>query len=173
MPSWKGGVASLPRVRIPISAPNLKGNFMEIRFASNKELNDVVKLNKMFAKENCCNGIINDDYQYYKDKEVAICVVENKIVGYCYGTIEEESSNRSYCEKGEKSYYIEEMYVEKLYRNKGIGKELFSYVENFYKDKGCSLIKLNAVSKDYKKLLELYIEELGMDFISAYLVKRV
>lgn len=38
---------------------------------------------------------------------------------------------------------------------------------------GAKTLRLNAVSKNYKSLLNFYIDISGMDFISAYLIKKL
>lgn len=65
------------------------------------------------------------------------------------------------------------MYIDKEYRNQGIGKRLYQYLEQYAIDNKCVSIQLNAVSKDYKSLLKFYIEELGFEFLNAFLIKHI
>lgn len=144
-----------------------------IRFAKKEELKDVSKLSKMFASENCCNGIVADSENYYLDKTVAVAIVDSKIVGYAYGKIETVQKEKSYAHKGELMFYLEEMYVVPEKRNLNIGEEMFNFLEDFSKKQGVSVLELNAVSKDYLKLLDFYINKLNMTFFSAYLYKKI
>ena len=144
---------------------------MEIRFAKSNELIEIEKLSKCFEKENCCNGIVSDTKDYYLDKTVA--VVNNEIVGYAYGKFETSKKNKSYVLKGEKIFYLEEMYILPEKRNLHIGEQLFNFLENYAKNQGASVIELNAVSKSYLKLLDFYINKLNMTFLSAYLYKKI
>ncbi len=144
---------------------------MEIRVASKDDLKSVARLSEMFAKEGCCNNIVADNEEYFEDKCVWICEEERQIVAYAYGNIEEEENRRSYAERGDKFFELEEIYVLPQYRSKGIGQKLFHEIEMFAMQKGAKTMRLNAVSKNYKSLLKFYIDMLGMEFISAYLVK--
>lgn len=145
----------------------------QIRFSNENEIQRLVELSEAFEQEECCNGIVSDDYNHFANKKVAVCLVKGEIVGYCYGTIEKEDMMRSYSNVGDLIYYLDEMYLLPEYRNCGIGKRLFEYVEKYAKQNSCKTIRLNAVSKDYKRLLSFYIEELGMNFWSAFLVKNI
>ena len=146
---------------------------MIIKIATKEQLKDVAKLSEMFANENCCNGIVADSKDYYLDKTVAVAVVNNEIVGYAYGKFETSKKNKSYVLKGEKIFYLEEMYILPEKRNLHIGEQLFNFLENYAQNQGASAIELNAVSKSYLKLLDFYINKLNMTFLSAYLYKKI
>ncbi len=146
---------------------------MEIRFARINEIDQLVELSKKFADENCCNGVVADDYNYFFGKKVAVVVNKDVIIGYAYGEVGIEITNRSYSKINDKYYYIDEMYIDKEYRNQGIGKRLYQYLEQYAIDNKCVSIQLNAVSKDYKSLLKFYIEELGFEFLNALLIKHI
>ena len=77
------------------------------------------------------------------------------------------------CKKGQKSFYIEEIYIDKKYRNSGVGLKLFEFIENYAKQNNCDLLETTAVSKDYEKLLNFYIKKLNMNFWSANLIKKL
>ena len=146
---------------------------VEVRLCKENEIQYLVKLSKDFENENCCNNIKSDDYNYFKSIKVYVAVIDNEIIGYAYGKEDCENNERSYSKKGDKYFELEEIYVSKLFRSQGVGKMLYWYIEAMAKFNGCKTIRLNAVSKDYKRLLKFYIEELKMDFISAYLVKQI
>lgn len=144
-----------------------------IRFAERNELKYVAELSQMFADENCCNGIVADNEEYFVDKNVAVAVDNNQIVGFAYGTFEFAQRNRSYIKKDEKIFYVETVYVIPEKRNLKYGEKLFCFLEQYAKEQGASVLELNAVSKDYLSILKFYIEQLGMNFFSAYLYKRI
>ena len=146
---------------------------MIIRFFENNELTAIAKLSKAFANENCCNGIVADNVDYFRDKKVAVVIDNGEIIGYGYGTFDLSKKNKSYIRKNEKLFYIEEMYVVKNKRNLGVGIKLFQFLEDYAKTNGANIIELNAVSKDYNKLLNFYIKKLNMNFLSAYLYKKI
>ena len=145
----------------------------EIRFALKSESVQLEKLSKQFANENCCNGIIADNQDYFFDKNVVVCVVDKQIVAYAYGELETELKPKSYASAGDKYFYLDEIYVAPEFRSLGVGKKLYAYLEDYAKQNGAKTIRTNAVSKNYVKLLNFYINELGMDFWSAFLVKKI
>lgn len=146
---------------------------MIIRFAKKEELKAIADLSAAFAKEGCCNGIVADDEKYFEDKQVAIALDKDIVIGYAYGEIEAAKKNKSYVKKGDKVFYLEEMYVVPSKRNKNVGEKLFKFLEKEARQKGAQVLELNAVSKDYKKLLKFYIEQMNMKFFSAYLYKEL
>ena len=146
---------------------------MQIRFAKKEDLKNVANLSESFAKEGCCNGIVADDEKYFEDRQIAIAVDKDVIIGYAYGEIETAEKDKSYIKKGDKVFCLEEMYVVQSKRNMNVGKKLYEFLENEAKKKGVSVIELNAVSKNYKRLLKFYLDDLDMKFLSAYLYKKL
>jgi len=146
---------------------------IEIRFALEQESMDISKLSQKFALENSCNGIIADNSDYFKNKNVAVAIANNEIVGYCYGNVCIEDKNRSFAKKEDKYFDLAEIYILPKFRNFGIGEKLYNFIETYAKENLCKTIRLNAVSKDYKKLLSFYIDKLNMAFWSAFLIKYI
>ena len=146
---------------------------VEVRLCKKEEIEEVVKLSSEFEEEGCCNGVKSDNYEYFLARKVVVAIDEGKIIGYAHGGEEVEEKDRTYAKAGDKYFELDEIYVKKEYRSQGVGKMLYWYLEAMASMKGCKTVRLNAVSKDYKKLLNLYIDELGMEFISAYLVKQI
>lgn len=146
---------------------------LNIGFAENGELDEVVRLGKKFESEKCCNGIIADDKEYFSDKKVVIAKLNDTVAGYCYGKFEIKQKDAGKFKKGQKIFYVEELYVDKPYRGEKIGHKLFSFVENYAKENGCEWIETTAVSKNYKALLSFYIDKLNMEFWSAEIIKKL
>lgn len=144
-----------------------------IEFAESGELNDIAELSKKFESEKCCNGIVADNKEFFSDKKVAVAKIDGSIVGYCYGTFEIKEKDSSKFKKGQKSFYIEELFVDKQFRNNEIGRTLFRFMENYAKENCCDLIETTAVSKNYKSILSFYIDKLDMEFWSAEIIKKL
>lgn len=147
---------------------------IKIRFARADDCDNIADLSKQFADECCCNGVNAESEEFYKDKRVLVATTSNNlIVGYLYFEIEREEKTRSFSKKGDQILWIEELFVLPSYRKNGAGKMLFDFAETCAKENKCKTMRVNAVSKDYKRLLKFYIEKLGMDFWSAFLIKRI
>ena len=69
-------------------------------------------------------------------------------------------------------FEIEELYILPQYRCMGLGKLLFQHVEKIVSNE-VEYIMLSTATKNWKAILHFYIEELGMEFWSARLYKRV
>lgn len=89
--------------------------------------------------------------------------MDNIPIGYAYGNKKQK----------EKYYYVEEIYVQPKFRSLGCGAKLFMKLKEEAEEMGCSSLRLNAVSKDYKRLLHFYIDEMGMEFWSAFLTMKL
>lgn len=144
-----------------------------IEFAKEEDLSAIAALSKAFEEEQCCNGIVADKENFFATKKVVIAKVEEKLIGYCYGEEEIKQRNTTFFKKGQKSFYLEEIYIDKKYRNKKIGTKLFNFIENYAQKIGCEIIETTAVSKDYQKLLSFYIDKLNFNFWSASLIKKL
>lgn len=145
----------------------------KIVVADKEDIKQVVKLSENFAEENCCNGIVKDDFKHFENFDVFVIKEANDVVGYGYGSFEIKNKTNSMYSKGQKSFYIEEIYILPDYRDLGLGKKLFAALEDYAKQNNCDIIETTAVSKDYKKLLDFYITKNNMQFWSASLIKKI
>lgn len=144
-----------------------------IKIATAKDLQQVLELNHLFAEEQICNGIAPDTLEDLADQIVFVAEKNHKIVAYLYGNIQPSNNKILHCQKGDKTFFLEELYVLPEYRNGGLGKQLANFAIKFAKQQGCTNIQVDAVSKNYKSLMKFYIENLGFDFWSAWLVKKI
>ena len=143
-----------------------------IEFKNESDIPTLVELSKTFEEENICNGIVADDYDYFKKVDVAVARLKGEIIGYIHGRFEYKTENNKFFYVGQKTYYIEEMYIKKEYRSMGVGKELFKFIEEYAKMESAEYIEVTAVSKDYKRLLDFY-EEVGMMYWYSELNKKL
>ena len=66
----------------------------------------------------------------------------------------------------------EELYVIPEMRSQGLGKKLFSFAEDAVSEEA-EYVMLSMAAKNWKPLLRFYTEELGMEFWSARLFRRL
>ncbi len=135
-------------------------------------INELMNLSYIWEQEQTMPSYISNEKEYYIDKDLFIAYDEGKIIGYIVGNKKIQTKKTSYNSVGDMAFTIDEIYVLKEYRNKGIGKTLYQFLEDILKDT-VDFIHLTSASYDYKSLLKFYVDELEMEFKYAVLVKRL
>ena len=132
----------------------------------------LIALSKEWERENSCYGYRSNSADDLKEKRVFVATDNDLICGYLFGhctTTEKDTS----IYKAKTAYFeIEELYVKAQYRNRGIGKKLFLYAEKAVSP-DVDMIMLTAAAKNFRAVLHFYIDELGMEFWSVRLFKRI
>lgn len=130
---------------------------------------ELIDLSKRWYDEDCSYGMVVNTKEDIKEP-LCVAINNNKIIGYIFGHYFIQENKTSYIELKDKCFMIDELYVLPEYRNQGIGKELFKLLENKIKE-NCTYITLSTSTKNYKKILHFYVDELEMNFHSAFLIK--
>ncbi len=138
-------------------------NNVVIRKASLEDLNTIQELNNYLfklEKDNYDSTLIKDWPLSKKGKEyfsdlienhyVIVAIVDNSIVGYLAGSIEEKGSYEE-IQYGE----INNMFLKEESRGLGIGKSLINYFKDYCREKNISNIKVVASFKN-KNAIEFY-----------------
>lgn len=146
---------------------------MEIRLCKKEELPLVLEMSNDFLAENCCNGLVPDTLEELSKYEIYLAVRDGEILGYAYGQAATASRDRGPVRAGEMTYSVEIIYCRPACRSMGVGRLLFQRLEDRARELGCASLQLAAVSKSWQKLLHFYIDELGMEFWSAVLLKKL
>lgn len=137
---------------------NNKDNF-KIRKANLKDLNDILALHFKLAKKEHreYDKKLDLDWTYgagkfffkdriiKKDGFVEIIESNNKIIGYLCGAI----SKKSYLSQKFKYAELDNMYIEKKFRSKGIGKLLVENFTEWCKKNKIDIINVSIYSKSY------------------------
>ncbi len=142
----------------------------ELRKLNEDTVEQLIYLSEKWKEEDCCYGMevnTRSDLQ----EPLAVALENGKIVGYAFGHFYTQEHKTSYIETGQPCFSLDELYVLPEYRGMGIGKKLFQLIENEVKPQ-CTYMTLSTSTKNYKAILKLYIEELGMNFHSAFLIKQ-
>ena len=142
----------------------------EFRKLDEDTIEQLICLSRKWKDEDCCYGMEVNTQEDLKEP-LAVALDNGKIVGYVFGHFYSQKQKNSYIEVGEQCFEVDELYVLPEYRSRGIGKRLFHTIENEVKAK-CTYITLTTSTKNYKAILKLYVEELGMNFHSAFLIKQ-
>lgn len=139
------------------------------------ELNDnivsqLIELSKIWADEGVSFGLVPNTKDNLKEP-CFIALDDKKVVGYVFGHFYETEKKTSYAEIGEKCFDIDEIYVLKEYRNKGIGRKLFQRIEEEVNN-SAKFITLVTSTKDYKKIMKFYDQDNKMTFHDAFFFKK-
>lgn len=143
----------------------------ENRKLDSDTINQLIELSRLWVEEDCSYGMAVNDADDLREP-VAVALDGEKVVGYAFGHFYMQENRTSYIEIGSRCFTVDELYVLPQYRSQGIGKALFRMLENQIKE-DCAYITLATSTKNYKAILKLYIEELGMNFHSAFLIKNM
>lgn len=132
----------------------------------------LIALSKEWEQENSCYGYRGNNSEDFKDKRIFVAAEGDLIFGYLLGHNAQAEKDTSIYRGGTKYFEIDELYVTPQHRNSGIGKELFSCAERAVSP-DVNMIMLVTATKNFREILHFYIDELGMDFWSASLFKKI
>lgn len=138
-----------------------------------KLLETLIALSGDWEAENSTYGYRKNDRSDIEGNRIFLAEQDGEILGYLFGQEDKAERASSIMEDGTAYFEIEELYVVPSHRSMGIGRSLFQYAEQTVKAAGIRYIMLSTATKNYKSILHFYIDELGMDFWSARLFKRI
>lgn len=143
----------------------------EFREPKGETAEQLIALSHLWVEEDCAYGMVpNEESDLCEPLIVALD--GEKIVGYIFGHFYVQKNKTSYIEIGSNCFSVDELYVLPQYRNQGIGRTLYQILEAQVAGQ-CSYMTLSTSTKDYKSILKLYVEDLGMNFHSAFLIKTI
>ena len=143
-----------------------------IHEAKQSDTKRLLELSLMWEKEDSCYGYranIEDDL---RDRYI-LAAYDDELIAYIFGKEEIQDKQTSVIDKNMHYFEIEELYVHPLYRSHGIGKQLMESLEKELKKKGLEMMVLSTATKNWKAIMHFYIDEIGMNFWSARLYKRL
>lgn len=135
-------------------------------------LRKLIDLSGDWAKENSCYGYRANEQTDIEGNRIFVAEEGSAIIGYLFGHKENSEKASSIMPNGTSFFEVEEFYVKPEYRSRGIGQELFSYVEAAVSGE-TEFIMLSTATKNWKAIFHFYLEECGMEFWSARLYKKI
>ena len=135
-------------------------------------LEKLLQLSAQWAAEQNCYGYYPNTEADIEGKRFFLAEDEDGIEAYLLGKIEPAKNMKSIMPEGTLYFEVEELYVVPEKRSQGIGEALFRFAEEKIK-KEAEFIVLSTASKNSKAILHFYLDELGMQFWSARLFKRI
>lgn len=136
-------------------------------------LDRLISLSADWERENCCHGYVKNTPADIAGNRVFLAEGDNDtILGYLFGHMETAERQTSIYDLGTKWFEVEELYVRPENRDQGVGQALFRHMERAVADEA-EMVLLGTASKNCRAILHFYIDELGMEFWSARLFKRL
>ncbi len=132
---------------------------------------ELIALSEDWESEQSCHGYRKNEASDIDGNRIFTVRENGLLIGYLFGHNEKAKQASSVTAEGAVCFEVEELYVRPEYRSRGIGSSLFRYAEERIKD--ADFIMVGTATKNYKAILHFYIEELGMDFWSARLFKKI
>jgi ribosomal protein S18 acetylase RimI-like enzyme len=126
-----------------------------------------------WENENNCRGYLRNDEESLSGFRIFVAEADTKVIGYIFGSAETSKDMGAVMPDNSTYFEIEELYIKPEYRSKGVGRTLMKYLEDTLLTENIDKIVLSTASKDYKRILHFYIEEMGMSFWSARLFKEL
>ena len=133
----------------------------------------LIAMSAEWERENSCHGYRKNEPADLEGNRIFVAEEAGQILGYLYGREEKANKTTSIMSEQTRCFEVEELYVIPEHRNKGVGKALFCLAEKQAMQDGIQFMMVATATKDYKKILHFYIDELGMDFWSARLFKKL
>ena len=135
-------------------------------------LNELIRMSEDWEKENSCHGYRKNDKSDIDGNRIFLAYDGDTVIGYLFGYAEKSKESSSIMPDGTPCFEIEELYIRPEYRNQGIGRKLFDFVENTVRGE-VDYLMLSTATKNWKAILHFYLDELDMDFWSARLFKHI
>ena len=133
----------------------------------------LIAMSACWELENSCHGYRKNDRGDIEGNRIFVAEENGQICGYLLGREEEAKKATSVMAAQTRCFEVEELYVVPERRGAGVGKALFHYAEEQAKTAGAQFLMVSTATKDYKRILHFYIDELGMEFWNARLFKEL
>jgi len=135
-------------------------------------LEALIALSAEWEAENSCYGYRKNEPSDLAGNRIFLARAGGEIAGYLFGHVEQSKNMQSIMPEGTPFFEVEELYVRPAFRSSGLGKGLFRCAEEAL-GRDASYLVLSTASRNWRAVLHFYIEELGMDFWSARLFKKL
>ena len=149
-----------------------ESSMVTIHEAKQSDIKRLLELSLMWEKEDSCYGYRANTEDDLRDRYI-LAAYDDELIAYIFGKEEIQDKQTSVIDKNMHYFEIEELYVHPSYRTRGIGKQLMESLEKELKKKGLELMVLSTATKNWRAIMHFYVDEVGMNFWSARLYKRL
>jgi GNAT superfamily N-acetyltransferase len=133
---------------------------------------DISALSAHWETENITYGYAACSPEMLSDFSAFCAKIDGKCIGYIFGK-RKIAEHICVFQDGISYFEIEDFYVIPEFRNQGIGKQLYEYVEQNLKQEGIQGILLSTATKEYKKIQKFYAEQLGLTVWTTTFFKNI
>ena len=135
-------------------------------------LSRLIALSRDWEAENSCYGYRANQRTDIEGNRIFLAEENGEVVGYLFGHVFRSENMRSVMPEGSACFEVEELYVVPALRSQGIGKALFQYAAEAVRAEA-DYIVLSTATKNWRAIFHFYLDELGMEFWSARLIKKI
>ena len=132
----------------------------------------LINFSKDWEKENITYGYRANTAEDLAGNRIFLAYDGSEAIGYLFGHCFKSKQLQSIMPENTECFEVEELYISPAYRSKGVGKDLFSFVEKAVKN-DAKYILLSTATKNWKAVLHFYLDEVEMSFHSARLFKKL
>ncbi|MBR3098930.1 MAG: GNAT family N-acetyltransferase [Clostridia bacterium] len=132
----------------------------------------LIAFSEAWAAEGSCWGYRANAREDIDGNRIFLALDGGQPVGYLFGKAARSENMQSVMPEGTAFFEVEELYVKPEYRSRGIGTALFDFAANAVRGEAEYMV-LSTATKNWRAILHFYLEELGMDFWSARLFKKL
>lgn len=136
-------------------------------------LEKLIDFSADWEAEKSCYGYRKNDRSDIENNRIFMAEEQGQVIGYLFGCAETSQNASSIMPNGTLYFEVEELYVIPEMRSRGIGRALFRFVEDKLRGEGVPYLMLGTATKNHRAILHFYIDEMGMDFWSARLFKKL
>ena len=133
---------------------------------------ELIALSADWDAENISYGYRKNEYSDLDGERIFVGTENGKVIGYLFGRLEKSKNNGAVVPDGADYFEVDEIYVKPAYRSQGVGAALFRYMEEQVRPEA-EYLMLGTATKNFRAILHFYIDELGMEFWSAALFKKL
>ncbi len=135
-------------------------------------LETLIAFSRDWAAENSCHGYRANERADIEGMRVFLAEESGREIGYLFGKPFTSEKATSIMPDGTPCFEVEELYVVPERRSRGLGRALIDAAAQAVKDEA-EFIMLSTATKNWRAILHFYIDELGMEFWSARLFKKL
>ena len=133
---------------------------------------ELIALSADWEAEDRCYGYRKNEYSSLEGNRIFVAEENGEIIAYLFGHPRKSKNQSAVVPDGTDYFEVEELYVKPEWRSRGVGSALFRYAEDQVKPEA-EYLMLGTATKNFRAILHFYIDELGMEFWSARLFKRL